>query len=116
MKKSSGSSQRAKPRSAKSGNTRISSKTVNQEMKALMSLRDEDINTSDIPEVNDWSAAVVGKFYRPRKEPITVRLDADVIAWLKAGGPGYQTRMNTLLRHAMKAPSGTRSRKSARQR
>jgi len=64
-------------------------------------LRDADIDTSDISEVRDWSKAVVGKFYRPLKEPVTLRLDADVIAWLKAEGPGYQTRVNALLREAM---------------
>jgi uncharacterized protein (DUF4415 family) len=75
-------------------------------------LRDEEIDTSDIPEVKDWSKAVVGKFYRPRKEPVTIRLDSDVIAWLKAEGPGYQTRINTLLRNAMK-PTSARLRKLA---
>lgn len=64
-------------------------------------MRDNDIDTSDIPEVRDWSKAVVGKFYRPLKEPITLRLDADVLAWLKSSGPGYQTRINTLLRQLM---------------
>ncbi len=44
---------------------------------------------------------MVGKFYRPIKEPVTLRLDADIIAWLKSGGPGYQTRINALLRTAM---------------
>ncbi len=42
-----------------------------QELAALVQLRDEDIDTSDIPEVRDWSRAEVGKFYRPIKEPVT---------------------------------------------
>jgi uncharacterized protein (DUF4415 family) len=71
------------------------------ELEALMRLRDEDIDTSDIPEITDWSKAVVGRFYRPLKEPVTLRLDADIIAWLKSEGRGYQTRINTLLRTAM---------------
>jgi uncharacterized protein (DUF4415 family) len=49
----------------------------------------------------DWSNAVVGKFYRPVKQSLTIRLDADVIAWLKSQGSGYQTRINSLLRTAM---------------
>lgn len=65
-------------------------------------MRDEEIDTSDIPEVVDWSKGVVGKFYRPIKEPVTIRLDADVLAWLKSQGRGYQTRINRLLRAAMK--------------
>jgi uncharacterized protein (DUF4415 family) len=62
---------------------------------------DEEIDYSDIPEVLDWSKAVVGKFYRPVKESLTIRLDADVLAWLKSQGSGYQTRINSLLRKAM---------------
>jgi uncharacterized protein (DUF4415 family) len=74
---------------------------VDPELSALMQLRDEDIDTSDIPERTDWSGAVIGKFYRPVKAPITIRLDADVVAWLKASGRGYQTRINSLLRGRM---------------
>ena len=42
-----------------------------------------------------------GQFYRPVKQQTSVRLDADVLAWLKAQGKGYQTRMNKILRDAM---------------
>jgi uncharacterized protein (DUF4415 family) len=79
---------------------------TDREIRALMQLRDDQIDTSDIPEVKDWSRAVVGRFYRPIKEPVTLRLDADVVAWLKAEGPGYQTRINAFLRTVMK-PSAT---------
>lgn len=71
------------------------------ELEALLQLRDDEIDTSDIPEVTDWRNAVVGRFYRPIKEPVTLRLDADIIVWLKSEGPGYQTRVNALLRRAM---------------
>ena len=74
---------------------------LDPELQALLQMRDEDIDTSDIPEIKDWSKAVVGKFYRPIKEPVTIRLDSDVVAWLKSAGPGYQTRINALLRRAM---------------
>jgi uncharacterized protein (DUF4415 family) len=73
----------------------------NPELLELLRLRDEDIDTSDIPEVKDWSKAVKGKFYRPLKEAVTIRLDADVIHWLKSNGRGYQTRTNSLLRRCM---------------
>ena len=72
-----------------------------RELSALAGLRDDQIDTSDIAEVKDWSRAVVGKFYRPIKEPVTIRLDADVLDWLKSKGPGYQTRINALLRELM---------------
>jgi uncharacterized protein (DUF4415 family) len=54
-------------------------------------------------EVIDWTSAEVGRFYRPAKRPVTMRLDDDVIAWLKSYGRGYQTKANLLLRHAMEA-------------
>lgn len=71
------------------------------EIRNLTKLRDARIDTSDIPEVAFTSRAVVGKFYRPIKKPISVRLDADVLAWLKHFGPGYQSRINEILRREM---------------
>jgi len=79
-----------------------------KELAALRKMKDEDIDLSDIPEQLNWSNAVVGKFYRPMKQSLTIRLDADVIAWLKYQGSGYQTRINSLLRTAM--TSSTRHR------
>ena len=78
-----------------------SSKSIIKELKALKRMKDKDIDLSDIPEIRDWSKAVVGKFYRPIKKSLTIRVDADVLAWLKAQGKGYQTRINSLLREAM---------------
>jgi uncharacterized protein (DUF4415 family) len=72
-----------------------------KEIAALRRKKDAPIDLSDIPERTDWSNAAVGKFYRPIKKPVTLRLDADVLAWLRAGGSGYQTRINSLLREAM---------------
>jgi uncharacterized protein (DUF4415 family) len=48
-----------------------------------------------------WKNAVSNPFYRPVKKQITLRLDADVIAWLRVQGKGYQTKANALLRNAM---------------
>ena len=72
-----------------------------RDIAAIAAKRDEDIDFSDAPPVLDWSGAEIGKFYRPVKKPVTMRLDADVIEWLKSEGRGYQTRANWLLRHAM---------------
>ncbi len=72
-----------------------------RDIRAIAAKRDADIDFSDVPPVVDWSKAEIGKFHRPRKKPVTMRLDSDVIAWLKAEGPGYQTKANALLRHAM---------------
>ncbi|MCY0273974.1 MULTISPECIES: BrnA antitoxin family protein [Acinetobacter] len=63
---------------------------------------DDQLDLSDIPEITDWSNAIRhGQFFRPLKQQTSVRLDADVLAWLKAQGKGYQTRMNKILREAM---------------
>jgi uncharacterized protein (DUF4415 family) len=75
-------------------------------LEALRDQRDEDIDLSDIPELTGASRAVVSKFYRPIKKPVTVRLDADVLGWLKSKGAGYQTRINALLRQAMERDGG----------
>jgi uncharacterized protein (DUF4415 family) len=71
------------------------------ELEALVRLPEDEIDTSEIAEVTDWRGAVVGRFYRPVKEPVTLRLDADIIARLKSEGPGYQTRINALLRRVL---------------
>jgi uncharacterized protein (DUF4415 family) len=84
------------------------SKKQKQELAALAAMRDDQIDFSDAPEVRDWSRAVVGKFYRPIKKSLTIRLDADLLAWLKSHGRGYQTRINKLLRAAMDGKSSRR--------
>src|SRR6266705_6020494 len=76
-------------------------KEQKRDIRAIAAKRDQDIDFSDVPPILDWSGAEIGKFYRPKKKPVTMRLDSDVIAWLKADGPGYQTKANWLLRHAM---------------
>ena len=70
---------------------------------ALFARPDSEIDLSDIPEwtAEDFKNAVRGKFYRPLKEQVTAKVDQDVVAWLKSSGPGYQTRMNAILRREM---------------
>jgi uncharacterized protein (DUF4415 family) len=80
------------------------------EIRAVKRMKDREIDTTDIPPVLDWSKAVVGKFYRPIKKPLTIRLDADVLAWLKGQGKGYQTRINALLRSSMERQQRSGSR------
>jgi uncharacterized protein (DUF4415 family) len=43
----------------------------------------------------------IADLYRPLKKPVTLRLDADVLAWFKKDGRRYQTRINTALRKVM---------------
>jgi uncharacterized protein (DUF4415 family) len=86
-------------------NTTTSQLTAAQRRKlaALAALPDDKIDYSDIPPLTDkfWENAVRNPFYRPVKQQLTLRLDADVIAWLRRKGKGYQTRLNTMLRSAM---------------
>jgi uncharacterized protein (DUF4415 family) len=77
------------------------SKKLERELRALEAMSDEDIEYSDIPQRTEWNGAVVGKFYRPIKKPRPVRIDVDVLEWLREKGAGYQTRMNRILRDAM---------------
>lgn len=67
-------------------------------LKRLAAMPERDIDLSDIPEQRDWKGAVVGKFYRPVKKQVTLRLDADVLAWFKAQGGKYQSAINKALR------------------
>ena len=64
---------------------------------------EEEIDTSDIPELppGAWKNAVRGKYYKPIKTSTTVRIDSDVLAWLRAQGKGYQSRINAILRRKM---------------
>jgi uncharacterized protein (DUF4415 family) len=71
-------------------------------LEKLAARPDREIDLSDVPEIREIpSDYVIGKFYRPKKQAVTIRLDADVLAWLKASGSGYQTRINTFLRLLM---------------
>jgi uncharacterized protein (DUF4415 family) len=73
------------------------------ELKALADTPDRDIDYSDIPPLTQafWQNAVPNPYYKPLKTHASVRIDADVLAWLKSSGKGYQTRMNAILREAM---------------
>jgi uncharacterized protein (DUF4415 family) len=76
-------------------------KDFSAEIAVLEAMSDEDIDFSDAPEITDWTGAVRGKFYRPEKQTVTIRLDADVVAWFKGAEPKYQTAVNRVLREYM---------------
>src|SRR5271169_3264238 len=118
-KKLSASSRREKRRTRSEASMRKASKTPRskralarsltarqkRELAAIAALPDDQIDTSDILELppNAWKNAVRGRFYRPVKQAVSLRLDADVVAWLKKPGKGYQTRVNHILRERMLA-------------
>jgi uncharacterized protein (DUF4415 family) len=78
---------------------------VRKELAALSAKSERDIDYSDLPPTtrSDWQDATRGKFYRPVKQQLTVRIDADILEWLKSYGKGYQSRLNAILRAAMLA-------------
>ena len=78
---------------------------IQAQIRALEALSDNQVDTTDAPEILDWSDARRGVFHRPVKQQITLRLDADIIAWFKArarDGRGYQTDINEALREHVK--------------
>jgi len=72
-----------------------------EELRQLAEQPEETVDTSDIPEVKDWSKAHRGRFYRPIKHQVTLRIDADLLAWFRSQGGKYQTRINAALREYM---------------
>ena len=79
----------------------VSKNTIKSDLARLDAMKDEDIDYSDIPPLDDefFSKATVP--WPPKKAQVTVRIDEDVLDWLKGMGKGYQTRINHILRLAM---------------
>ena len=74
-----------------------------ERMKKLEEIKDEDIDFSDIPELDEsfWENAVIE--YPKKKKSVTIRLDTDVLEWFQSKGKGYQTRINSVLRSYVNA-------------
>lgn len=72
--------------------------SVRQELSALAARPENEIDYSDVSATTKdaWCVASRGRFYRPVKQQLTVRIDADVLEWLKGQGSGYQSRLNEI--------------------
>ncbi len=85
--------------------TSSKSKIDETDYKRLDAMKDEDIDFSDIPEVPPemFARGIVRRGLKPvtRKKQLTLRVDSDVVEWYQRQGPGYQTRINSLLRAYM---------------
>ena len=81
------------------------------ELKSLKN-RKVDLSDKDAPEITTWSGAEVGKFYRPVKKQITIRIDADVLEWFRHVSAKYQTLINLACRQYMMHHYGKRGRRS----
>jgi uncharacterized protein (DUF4415 family) len=83
------------------------SEAEREQLARLATMRDEDIDYSDIPPAKFENAILFRDrhlykhLFKPIKQSTTVRIDADVLLWLRAKGRGYQTRINKILREAM---------------
>jgi uncharacterized protein (DUF4415 family) len=98
-------------------NERVTRKSWNdisprqEELEALDALSDEEVarrlaadpETPAMPDADWWRDAEV---VPARKQPVTLRLDPDILAWFRDQGPGYQTRINAVLRRYMDAMMG----------
>ena len=73
-----------------------------KKIKSLKNMPDAKIATDDIPEVLDWDEAVRSRFYRPVKQAMSLRLDADVLVWFKTRNEKYQSKINEVLREYMR--------------
>jgi uncharacterized protein (DUF4415 family) len=75
-----------------------------RELQRLAARPDSQIDFSDAPEGKPRMSDVeVGRFYRPIKQLVSLRVDADVLAWFRGQGKKYQTHMNEVLRREMQA-------------
>ncbi|MSO19123.1 MAG: hypothetical protein EXQ56_01450 [Acidobacteria bacterium] len=66
---------------------------------------DGGLSSDDVPQLSPavWAKGTIGKYYRPLKTQISVRVDRDVLDWLKSQGPGHLTRINAILRRQMES-------------
>lgn len=78
-------------------------KSIKSDLKKIDTIKEGDIDYSDIPELDGAFFKKALSDWPPRKKTVTIRLDEDVLGWLKGRGRGYQTRINKLLRQYMEA-------------
>lgn len=88
----------------------MNKKSIKSDLAKIDRMKDADIDYSDIPPLSRSFFTTATEAWPPTKQQVTVRLDADVLTWLKAHGRGYQTRLNRILRAAMEGQPSPRSR------
>ena len=88
----------------------MSKKSIKSDLARVDRTKDAEIDYSDIPPLDKSFYTKATEAWPPAKQQLTIRLDADVLKWLKAHGRGYQTRINRILRAAMESQRPRRSR------
>src|SRR6266851_1194123 len=102
--KSSASSQREKRIAASEIFTKPLTNKQRRELEALALRPDSALDYSGAPALRKSPGPLtVGKFYRPIKKLVSMRIDADVLDWFRSQGNRYQTRINTVLRREMES-------------
>src|ERR1700733_8138169 len=86
----------------------VRKKSIKSDLARLDRMKDSAIDYSEIPPLGDEFFKKATAAWPPAKQQLTIRLDADVLNWLKANGRGYQTRINHILRAAMEGDSPRR--------
>ncbi len=84
----------------------VSKKPIKSDLKRLDAMKDEEIDYSEIPEFDEEFLRQVEMKVSPGKKPVSLRLDSDVLAWMKGQGKGYQGRINAILRAYYEAHQG----------
>ncbi len=84
----------------------VSKRSIRSDLKRLDAMKDEEIDYSEIPEFDEAFLRQVEMKVSPGKRPVSLRLDADVLAWMKGQGKGYQSRINAILRAYYEAHQG----------
>ena len=78
-------------------------KSIKSDLARIDRIKEADIDYSDIPPLDKSFLKRAAVAWPPVKKQLTIRLDADVLAWLKKHGKGYQTRINRILRVVMES-------------
>src|SRR5207248_5911072 len=91
----------------------VSKKSIKSDLVRIDRMKDTDIDYSEIPSLDKSFYTKATEAWPPAKQQLTIRLDADVLKWLKAHGRGYQTRINRILRAALDSQPPRRSRSKA---
>ena len=81
----------------------MNKRSIKSDLARIDRMKDADIDYSDIPPLDKTFLKKAATAWPPVKKQLTIRLDADVLDWLKGHGRGYQTRINRILRVVMES-------------
>jgi len=86
----------------------VNKKSTKSDLERIDRMQDADIDYSDIPPLDKSFLKRATAPWPPVKKQLTIRIDADVVEWLKSDGRGYQTRINRILRVVMESQPSSR--------